>query len=427
MKTTHSRYAHSFHRHVLQFMDAKNLWPLSSPKRAWVALSGGMDSMCLLHLLVALRKERELDLVAVNVDHLSGAWSVQARDFCREQCASLEVPFVSYPLPSRFVGVGSNREHLWRQGRRVILGGLGKSGGRVYQGHHLNDSFEWYLLGQLKSSSKKIPGISLCHGPFCRPFLCVSRPQIESYAREKQISFITDPSNKEMSLERNFLRHSMEGWQQVFPKYLKHYVLRQNASLREGGSRFYRYQDAFGGWIYWSWQGDGGGANLREDLLTGIYDMSHKGRGSLSKEVDKLLVAVQKRDKLGPMIFTGGVFAYWEPPMIYLLSEGGQRERAWALKKMSLVEKTYDGWQELRDHYHRFPYHLTLPLFLPGGEKSLKIPANHPLYAPLIRDFGSRGVWISPLRLLQRMRGVSSWPLRVREYTYPVDVSMMRR
>ena len=411
-------YSQAFRTHVWRFMDERGLWPTGG--NAWVAVSGGVDSMVLLHVLSRLQEKLRVNIEALSVNHRSVPHSAKALEFCREQCQRWGIPFEGIEISQE---VSANREHQWRKLRREAFGQVLSAHDLLYQGHHLDDSLEWSLLGQLKSSSRDIPGIAIISGHIRRPFLCVSRAQILRYAREEGIDYMEDPTNSNLDFERNFLRHSTTPWRERFPKYLKHYALRQNAryGMPQEGS-FQQLRDTLGGQLFWSWEGDLAGARLRKALLGGIRELSNAGRGCLSKEVDKLLAAARNPQKRGPMAFSGGVSAYWERNLIYLIGKREESIRRQSAEHLTLEEKTYEGPRELQQFYHRSPEKLTLPLALPGGGPkkwtALTLPARHPLYGPFMREDGP---WTSPVRLLANPKQIP-WPLQIRQYRTPVDV-----
>ena len=421
-----SLYGRKFRGHVRKFMDHHGLWP-GKVRSCWVALSGGVDSMSLLHVLLTLRRERGVEIKAFSIDHCHRSNSGEDVAFCRNQCERLGVPFKSFQLTG---GIRDNLEHRWRQMREGVVQEFLSSGEILYQGHHLDDSFEWYLLGQLKSSSREIPGIPLVNAYLRRPFLCVSKSQILRYAREEGVPFVFDKTNQDPRFERNDLRQSIAYWQQRFPKYLKHYALRQNDwahlhschVLKKEETKFLQLRDVLGGSLFCALGQERslGGVLLKKAVLEGLHKLSCRGRGVLSKEVDKLLAAVERGEKWGPMVFSGGVLAYWERNMIYLLPKSAGQARERMVEKLLLQEKVYGGVQDFREFYVRSPEYLTFPLLLCNdGEKTgLRLPSGHPLYRSLMKGVGEGGVWTSPLRLMSGHRKVK-WPLKLLEYRPP--------
>ncbi|MCY4645202.1 MAG: tRNA lysidine(34) synthetase TilS [Bacteriovoracales bacterium] len=413
-----SSYARRFRRHVAHFMETHALWPKKGAKVV-VGLSGGPDSMSLLHVLLSLRGRYFPDSPrphAFCIDHRFRKGSGEEVEFCRRQCEALGAPFQSVEMGE---SPSSNREHRWHRLRLDIFGDHLLAGDLLYQGHHLDDSFEWFLLGQLKSSSRQIPGIPLVSGFIRRPFLCVTKAQILRYAREERVPFILDESNGDERFERNYLRRTIASWKRPFPKYLKHYAQRQNdlaqrRSVHVLGQRgdFHRARDGFGGRLFWSWEELGGGG-LKEALLRGIGELGRERRGRLSKEVDKLLASAKRGRAQGPMVFSGGVEAYLDRNLIYLLGEEGRRLRGRGRAFLGLRSRVFESELELREFYEKRPRGLALPLFVEAGgrPKGRALGRRHPLFSPFVEEMEMAGFWSTPLRLLRG--GVQEGGLRI--------------
>lgn len=184
-----------------------------------VALSGGVDSVVLLDLLAALSVQMQFTLSAVHVNHgisaNAGKWSKFCRDLCRVKGIPLKIIRLKI---SREPGV--SLEAAARDARYRIFGKL--KGDYVVLAQHLDDQAETLLLQLLRGAGVKglgaMPvirnpapepanGLS-CRGPrILRPMLDVARGEIEGYARENALQWITDESNDDVSFDRNFLRH----------------------------------------------------------------------------------------------------------------------------------------------------------------------------------------------------------------------------
>ena len=423
-------YAWKFRRHVQAFMDSHGLWP--EGKVAYVAISGGVDSLCLLHTLIHLKRAQDFCWVAVSIDHHSRPESSRDLEFCQRQCAQWGVAFKSFQLPQKVL---SNREHHWRELRRDIFRNLLSSGEVLYQGHHLNDSLEWNLLGQLKSSGQNIPGIPLVNGGIRRPFLCVSKAQILHYAQCENISFVEDVTNQDWGFERNYLRRSIALWERRFPKYLKHYAQRQNDWAQGRGvhvlgeaGEFRRLRDAWGGELFWSWT-KLGGEGLRQHLIRGVWELSSKSRGSLGKEITKLLQARRGQGR-GPMCFPGGILAYWDRNLIYLMSHSVKGKRESLAHLQVLGWRRYGGLGQFQQFYRSQPHLLSLPLYLAHQRpKGVAVSREHPLFGPLMglagelgaalpqQRAGEGGCWSSPLRLAAKVEALR-WPLEVWQWGF---------
>lgn len=194
--------------------------------RLIVALSGGVDSVVLLDLLTTLSVQMQFKLSAVHVNHGISANAGKWSKFCRDLCRSKGVPFRSIKLKiHRKAGI--SLEAAARDERYRIFGKL--EGDYVVLAQHLDDQAETLLLQLLRGAGVKglgampvirdpAPGIrnpapgvtswtSYCGARILRPMLDMSRREIESYAGENALRWITDESNDDVSFDRNFLRH----------------------------------------------------------------------------------------------------------------------------------------------------------------------------------------------------------------------------
>jgi tRNA(Ile)-lysidine synthase len=187
--------------------------------RLVVALSGGVDSVVLLDLLAALSVQAQFALSAVHVNHGISANAGKWTKFCRDLCRLKGIPLKIVRLKiSREPGV--SLEAAARDARYRIFGKL--KGDYVVLAQHLDDQAETLLLQLLRGAGVKglgampvirdpAPGvtnaIALNVPRILRPMLDVSRREIDDYARENALPWITDESNDDVSFDRNFLRH----------------------------------------------------------------------------------------------------------------------------------------------------------------------------------------------------------------------------
>jgi tRNA(Ile)-lysidine synthase len=193
-----------------------------------VALSGGVDSAVLLHLLVPLASQMQLPLSAVHVNHGISPNADKWSEFCRNLCQSRNIPLeIARVKVMREPGI--SLEAAAREERYRIFRNLQTD--YVVLAQHLDDQAETLLLQLLRGAGVK--GLSampvvrtvrkemdeqVSTGPvpalerrpkLLRPLLDVSRREIEDYAREHALQWITDESNDEVSFDRNFLRHAL--------------------------------------------------------------------------------------------------------------------------------------------------------------------------------------------------------------------------
>ncbi len=192
-----------------------------------VALSGGVDSIVLLHGLAALRGELALDLRAVHVNHGLSPNADAWERFCGETSAALGVRCTAVRL-GLLRRAGESLEAHARTARYAALEreALESGAGVIALAQHMDDQAETVLLQLLRGAAAKglagmaewrCPGRGCCHW---RPLLHTSRMQIVGFARARGLRWIEDESNDDLSHKRNFLRTQvLPTLQDGFPGY----------------------------------------------------------------------------------------------------------------------------------------------------------------------------------------------------------------
>ncbi|GBL32887.1 tRNA(Ile)-lysidine synthase [Methylophilaceae bacterium] len=175
-------------------------------KSMTVALSGGVDSVVLLHLLHQLQKTHHFSLKASHVHHGLSKNADKWVKFCEKLCTKLSVPLDVYyiKLPQK-KSLGIEGEA--RQLRYEKL--LKSQSDLVVLAHHEDDQAETFLLQLIRGAGVK--GLSsMAHfddkRKLWRPLLNTSRIEIESYAKKHQLKWIEDESNQNTDFDRNFIR-----------------------------------------------------------------------------------------------------------------------------------------------------------------------------------------------------------------------------
>src|SRR5262245_11065640 len=186
-----------------------------SAKRIAVGLSGGVDSVVLLHQL----KDRGVS--AIHVHHglspNADAWA----DFCRTVCKGLGVPLVISRVKVEKSGKG-----LEAAARDARYAAFRKSKADVIAlAHNLDDQAETVLMNLLRGAGLRgasgMPEHSkLGAKTLWRPLLGVSRKELLAYARKHKLAWIEDESNANEALTRNFVRRSIGPMlEQKFPQW----------------------------------------------------------------------------------------------------------------------------------------------------------------------------------------------------------------
>ena len=178
----------------------KNLCDLS------VALSGGIDSIVLLHALSQLKIKLKLNLNAIHIHHDLSENADHWLTFCYNECQKLNIPIRSQKINiNNDLSMGI--EAASRKSRYQALENYRK--GILVLGHHQNDQSETLLLQLFRGSG--LNGLAAMptfdkERFIWRPLLKINREIIEAYAKENSLNFIEDESNNNLHFDRNFLR-----------------------------------------------------------------------------------------------------------------------------------------------------------------------------------------------------------------------------
>jgi tRNA(Ile)-lysidine synthase len=196
-------------------------------QRVLAALSGGPDSVALLHLL--RNADLALDLEAAHVHHgVRGEEADRDASFCDTLCAELGVSFHLLRIDGRAI-LTSGREGTWRRLRYRALLGLKQAHdfGAIATGHHRDDVAEGVLVQLLRGGGPRaLSGIeaSTANGVI-RPLLPWSREEIRAWLDERGIAWRQDSSNSDLDLLRNRVRLDLlPGLESVSPSIRKHLV-----------------------------------------------------------------------------------------------------------------------------------------------------------------------------------------------------------
>jgi tRNA(Ile)-lysidine synthase len=177
-----------------------------------VAVSGGVDSMVLLCLLLRLCTRYRACLHVAHLDHgLRGSESADAALFVCRQCEVYRVPVTTARADGSALRdqPGGSVEAAARDLRYRFLERVADEQGatRIALGHHRDDQAETVLMNLLRGSGARgLGGIPPVRGRFIRPLLECSREEIERFARREGICYVEDSSNHLLSFGRNRIR-----------------------------------------------------------------------------------------------------------------------------------------------------------------------------------------------------------------------------
>lgn len=178
-------------------------------------VSGGADSVCLLFMLLEIRKRIPLTIHVVHINHGLRQEAVQEALYVEELCKKHQISFtlveknVDEIASTRHMSTEeAGREVRYEAFERVLAECAVGRNGKIAVAHNQNDCSETFLFHLFRGSGLKgLAGIRPVRGNVVRPLLCVSRAEIESFLLEKNITYCIDKSNFEDNYTRNRIRH----------------------------------------------------------------------------------------------------------------------------------------------------------------------------------------------------------------------------
>jgi tRNA(Ile)-lysidine synthase len=179
--------------------------------RIGVAVSGGADSVCLLHALLELAPRWNLSVTVLHLDHqLRGEESSADAEFVADLARRLGAPLVSRRAT---IGVEGNLEQNARRARRAFFAEAIGSGAveRIAVGHTRSDQAETVLFRLLRGAGTTgLAGIlPVTREGIVRPLIGVEREEVEAFLRERGTTWREDSTNADRRFARNRLRHHL--------------------------------------------------------------------------------------------------------------------------------------------------------------------------------------------------------------------------
>ena len=360
-----SGYSHRFLTHLKNFIETNHLF--RPDDQLVLGVSGGLDSMVLLHALQNLRNfgySNKLRVITIN--HGTREGQKKETDLVKNYAFSLGIK-AQVEQASKQIGTSNFEAEARRERYHIFYKNL-KSNQILVLGHHIDDSFEWSLLQQLRSGSLKGSlGIPVKSRSAVRPFLCLTKQQLELYALDNEVPYLEDPTNEEIKYERNYLR------KKVIPKlktrhqkYLKHYVNRQNelakslgVHVSEEAYQSFRSVESELGILGYSFSEDAEFSGIEAYLTENIKKLNPESRGVTALQFKKVKHAL-KNGKLGPLNISGGIKIYLDHNM-FLMTKTLPGE----LKIKELGEQSLDQFKTLLHSYLNAPEQvLSFPFYV---------------------------------------------------------------
>ncbi len=169
-----------------------------------VAVSGGVDSMVLLRCLYNMN----IPVIVYHMEHgIRGVQSKNDMAFVVAQCEKLGVECVtkSVDVPSLAKETSVSIETAARSARYEFLDAVDAA--HIVTAHHMNDVAETVIMNLVRGSGMSgLCGIPERRGKYIRPMLGISRDEIEQYAKQNDIEYVTDSTNDDTAHTRNYIR-----------------------------------------------------------------------------------------------------------------------------------------------------------------------------------------------------------------------------
>jgi tRNA(Ile)-lysidine synthase len=179
-----------------------------------IGVSGGPDSIALLHVVNALKTEMGFWIAVAHVDHSLRPESAQDALFVRECAEKLDLKVHVKRVDVRFAAAqcGVSIEEVGRSVRYAFFEEIRKTlaAHRIATAHHVDDVLETFFLRVLRGSSLKgLGGIPAKRRRIIRPFIGQTKAEILRFLDERGIPFRQDPTNVEMGTDRNVIRNKL--------------------------------------------------------------------------------------------------------------------------------------------------------------------------------------------------------------------------
>ena len=178
-----------------------------------LALSGGLDSVVLLHVLSTLLQHHSFKLQAVHVHHGLSPYADDWAEFCTRRCAALDIELAIHRVRIA-EDDPAGTEAAARRERHQVFAALASD--FLLTAHHQNDQAETLLLQLLRGAGPKgLSGMAALQEPLgwraahFRPLLEVARAELHRYARTQGLDWVEDESNQDSRYRRNALRHEV--------------------------------------------------------------------------------------------------------------------------------------------------------------------------------------------------------------------------
>lgn len=172
---------------------------MKPPKDIYLAFSGGVDSVVLLHNLM----RRGYNVTLLTIDH-GNEFAKQEVEFCERMASNYDLQYKTFTIPA--FDKSTSLEAFWSMHRNQIFQSMDKP---VLVGHHLDDAVESYLMAACQGTNRLLDPTNR---NVYRPMIINTKKTIIEYANRHSLMYLTDPTNLDPEFNlRNKVRLQLVG------------------------------------------------------------------------------------------------------------------------------------------------------------------------------------------------------------------------
>lgn len=197
---------------VKKFIKEKNL--IKNGEHIIIGLSGGADSVYLLKTLDSMKKEMNLKITAVHINHMIRKEAVDDQRFVEDLCGQLSIPCISFQIDVKKIAE-REKESLEEAGRRARYDAFYKvmrkqHADKIAIAHHQNDQAETFLYRCARGTGIYGAGaMKEKDGVLIRPLLCMKKQEIVQHLQQTGQKWVEDESNQDDTFARNQIRNQV--------------------------------------------------------------------------------------------------------------------------------------------------------------------------------------------------------------------------
>ena len=335
--------------------------------RVVVAVSGGPDSVALLHALCELRRELEVKLIVAHLDHRMRPNSREDARFVAKLAKSLKLPAVSRAIdvPALIQSKGLSPEEGARVARYRFLREVAKeqNANAVALGHTLNDRVETFFINLLRGAGLEglagMPPVRHeCNLRYIRPLIECTREEVLSFLKERGLSYREDPTNRDLRYLRNRVRWELLPLVQKLSSTALEAVARASEIARLAHEHLQRHVEEL--WPSLTVRERSGGIALDRRKLAALDEIIQeyltreaikrvKGdlRGIDAEHIERVLDEIKKPRSGAQVTLPGGLRVDFEPERVIFARQGAfEKPRAFCYElKLGVNELPEIGWR----------------------------------------------------------------------------------